>query len=761
MKYLFIAEKTSLMQDVMNCYNKHQDQIIKQVGYIDFIALSGHVCTINEPNDYSEWADKKWDEVDYPMIPVNWIIKPIDKPKPKKIISDIKSKVRNYDGIIVGTDSDVEGYGIYHLLENYLGITDMKALRFIEHSLTDEEILQSLLTMTDYHNDITHKRFTQSFILRSHADWLYGMNATRMLSNKMNHLIATGRVKAPTIKLVYDNSMAIENFKPTDYWNLVINYGDFIASLTEDGKTAKAYYSMDDIPDDIDIQGVVKEKQNKKTQTSAPKLYDLAAIQSEAGQHYGFSPDETLSIIQSLYEKHKLLSYPRTQCRYVSKEKAKEFALMVKHMRVFDELKDIASQVTAEDFQKVMTDKNVVNDTEVQKESHDALLPTSKEPNLDELSDNEKKICLMVYKRLLAQFLPKLEEYKTTVIINHGKHDFVAKGKTVINQGWRVLYGKSKDNIIPDLHEGDVLEAEDVKVVKKVTTPPKRLTEATLLNAMVNIASLIEDKELKKNLAESKGIGTSATRANIIKDIIERNYVEKKKNELYITEMGKKYIDCVKTLDIVSPVFAALLETKIHKIQRGEIDYNEVYQEMIKDLKNMCRQIDNMERVEEKVHSICPKCKSNIKVDRYYYICPKCGLKVSRNIAGLTITQDILNTLLAGKSTGFYQFKKKDKSTFKAKLIMKDNEVVFNYDSGISCPRCLNPNIKLNNGGAFCDCGLKVFRNVSQHKLTDDEIKRLLKDKELKNLSFKSKAGDSYKADLILADDTTKIVFNK
>ena len=163
MKYLFIAEKPSLMRDVQSCYRNHTVEIKQVVGSIDFVALAGHACRNAEPNDYELWNDK-WENVSYPMLPDTWKIKPIkDK---VSILTKIKQMAPNYDGIIVGTDSDTEGYGIYYLVEQYLGLQNMKALRFMEHSLTDKEILHSLLTMTDYHTDPVHVRYTQSFLLR-------------------------------------------------------------------------------------------------------------------------------------------------------------------------------------------------------------------------------------------------------------------------------------------------------------------------------------------------------------------------------------------------------------------------------------------------------------------------------------------------------------------------------------------------------------------------------------------------------------------
>ena len=756
MRYLFIGEKPSLTRDVEACYRNHMSEINSKLGEVDFVALSGHVCTNYEPTDYADWADAKWADVDYPMIPQRWGIKVIDDVRKKKTVKSIKESVRNYDGVICGTDSDVEGYGIFFLLEQYLKITDMKVLRFIEHSLTDSEILDSLLTMTDYHTDPKHIRFTQSFLLRSRADWLYGMNATRMMSVKMQDTLAIGRVKAPTIKLVYDNSMAIDNFVPKNYFIAEADYGNFKSEYAEDTKKPTPFDNEKDIPD-FPLQGVVKTKLTKKVLTHAPKLYDLSAIQAEAGSTFGFSPTETLAIIQSLYETHKVISYPRTQCRFVSTEKSKEFRMMLRNMTVFDDLKPLAQAVSDEDINRVMKDKQVVNDKEVNKESHDALLPTDTKPDLSKLNENETKICHMIYKRLLAQFLPQLEENKTHLVIMHGDYPFIANGKVVLNQGWKKLYSASKDNILPDVSEGEILTAQGINHAEKTTVPPKRLTQATLLNAMENIAKQIEDPELRKSLADSKGIGTPATRDSIISDIIKRGYVEEKKKGLYITQSGKRYIESIDKLNIASPVFAAIIDTEIKKIQRGEAAYEDVYNQIVNNLNDMCNQIDEIPSKRIIVEEKCPNCDTNFTEERYNYICYNCGFKVSKKVCGVDVTREMLSNMLEGNSTKVCTFTKKDGTTFRGKLKLTSEGVAFDFESGITCPLCGKENITMNKGGVFCDneeCDFKVFRKMAQHFFTDYELKKLINDGCVKGIrDFKSKKGDTFAATVVLDEN--------
>lgn len=758
MKYLFIAEKPSLMRDVQACYFRHKAEVQAKVGDIDFIALSGHVCTNFEPDDYDQWANVKWQNVDYPMIPTAWGIKPIPDKRKNETIRQIKTAVPSYDGIIVGTDSDVEGYGIYYLLEHYLGLEKKPALRFMEHSLADLEILQSLLSMTDYHKDPRHVRFTESFLLRSRSDWLYGMNATRMMTVKTTKLTTIGRVKAPTIKLVYDNSKSIDEFVPEDYYQAEAQYDGFTAMLVDDSMKEVRFKDKSDIPD-FPLEGKIIEAKKERKKTHAPKLFDLSAIQSEAGSKYGLKPSETLDIIQSLYEKHKVISYPRTQCRFVSTEKAKEFQDMVRNMDVFPELAPFISEIRPSAYTDILSDKSVVNDKEIEKESHDALLPTSVRPDPSKLTDQERKICLMIYTRLLAQLLPAYEEDKTQLKIQHGDGIFKADGNMPAVQGWRQLYKARAGKTIPELNKGDTVTAREISPKKGTTRPPKRLTQSSLIDAMENISKTIDDAKLRKSLEESKGIGTPATRASIITDIIGRGYVEDRKDGLYITEAGKAYIGSVQSLDIVSPVFAASIDTDIKKIQRGEEEYGAVYARIIDGLDKMCRQINGIKVSLPETGAVCPICGSPLYDTKYQYICQNDGLAVSKFICGHYVTPEELKRMAEGESVGPFDFKKKDGKTFSAKLKIDKTAKKIAFDFApdyIMCPKCGKKMLKLNKWGAFCDsCDFKFFRTEYGREFTDGEIRHLMKEKRLENLQgFVSKrTGKTYSATLYLDDD--------
>lgn len=762
-RWFFIAEKPSLMREVQKCYRNHQKDIINKVGSIDFIALAGHVCGSFFPDDYKnhpEWSGK-WDEIDYPIIPQQWGIKALDDKRKKETLKKIKSSVSEYDGIIVGTDSDTEGYGIYYLLEHYLKIEKKKALRFIEHSLTDKEIYEQLLCMRDYHTDPVHKHFTESFLIRMRTDWLFGMNVTRLMTNKCGVLMNTGRVKAATTKLIYDNSMAIDQFVSRTYYYLTADYGNFKASQIDKHGKYVEYATSDEVKkQSVPLNGKVLKKNVKDEYTNAPQLYDLSAIQVEAGRLYKMSPKEVLATIQSLYETHKVISYPRTQCRYVSSEKAKEFPDMLKKLLVFPELKPYVEKISVNDIKRVQADKRIVNDKEVEKESHDALLPTDKTPDLSKLSEIERQICLLIYTRLLAQFLPKLRQQKTKLFLQHGDKLFYTTGKMVIDEGWRKLYGSLKNIELPLLTEGQPVTAKEIVPDAKKTTPPKRYTDASIVDAMTNIANQIKDDALRKSLSESKGIGTSATRAQIIDEIIKAGYVDVKKKQLYITEKGKHLIESFPGIDLFKPEFSAVMDYDMKLIQRGEKDYDTVYADTLNKLRKTCEQIEQTKVSGPVSKYKCPRCHSYMKEVSWGYVCDACDIKVPFSIGEHKFTESEMNILFEGEKTKPITLKKKDGNTFAASLILTAEQgVQFDFSSGVLCPYCKN-DMRHNKGGYFCDCGFKVFQTICGKSLTDGQMKRLIAKGSLPEMDgFESKAGKKFSAGLEIKEKKVNFVF--
>lgn len=696
-KYLLIAEKPSLMRDIRNTYKTHIADIQAKVGEVDFIALAGHVCRLLQPKEYEKW-DCKWADIELPMIPAAFKIGPIASSK--NIIADIKKKMKEtkYDGIIVATDADVEGNGIYYLLSEYLGLRKMHTLRYFINDQTDAELFKSFLNMTDYWKNPRDVNMTKSFLIRSHMDWLIGMNFTTGASVASGLTMKVGRVKSPTLKLVYDNCKAIDEFIPHTDYGIDAEYKEgFTGSLLdEEGKIrrfeekekAEEYYSR------LSKTGTVTSVTKKLEKSNAPQLYNLSDLQTEAGGKYGYSPAKTLELVQSLYEVHKIVSYPRTDGRCVSTEKAKEFSKLLKTASYFPELQPFTDKVTAADIKRAQGNKKVVNDAEVAKSSHDALLPTTQKPNIEKLNVDERNVCILIYKRFITQFMEALEENKTTIFIKIDDDTFKSTGKTVEKSGWTAIYDKkSEDKELPDLKKGDTVTVSKFIPSEKTTQPPKRYTQATLVAAMVNINKYIEDKGLQKMMKEVEGLGTQASRASIISDLIKDGYMEekggKKAKGLYMTEKGTQYIENLLSYDIIKPEMTAIWETKMKEIRTGEADFEKVNEEMLDYVKKTVSAMEKtpMKRVSSVTATglTCPVCGGVVRSGKYGWYCvnklsEKCTFTIPSELCKKKITETIAKELCKKKKTKkITGFKSKAGKSFSASLIVKDGKTAFDF----------------------------------------------------------------------------------
>jgi len=786
-KYLFIAEKPSLMREVEKTYKKNKKEIDSIVGEIDFVALAGHVCRLLKPDEYSEW-DTKWTDIDLPMIPKVFKIGAMDDKK--KMIKDIKDKLKStkYDGIIVGTDSDVEGNGIYYLLENHLSLTKMEALRFYETDLTEKGLLDSLLIMTDYHTNPRDVHMTEAFKIRSHMDWLIGMNFTVGFSVKSGFTMRVGRVKAPTLKLVYDNSKEIEEFVPhTDFELHAIYKEGFKGTyIDKDGSVRfETEEKANKFSLDLGNKGIVKTVTKKTVKTPAPQLYKLSDIQVEAGKQFGYDPTRTLGLVQSLYETHKIVSYPRTDGRYISSEKAKELKTLLKAVEAIPELETVAKAVSAADIERVKKDKRIVNDVEVKKASHDALLPTGKIPDLTKLTKDELNILMLIYKRLLAVFMEPLKEEKTTLIIDIDGNEFKTNGKVLLEKGWTSIYDKkTTDTELPKLKEGDSVFVDHYEPAEKTTTPPTRLTQATLIDAMENIAKYIEDKEMKTIMKDVKGIGMPSSRAKIISDLIKSGYMEEKGKAkgLYITDTGKKYIGNIKDFSICKPELTAEWETRMQHIKEGSETYKEVETDMLQYVKDITLEIEKA-HIEKSGWSgsratglNCPVCNEPLLKGKFGWYCSgkkdgNCSFSIPATVAEKKLTDKNVNDLLEkGITQEISGFKSKSGKTFSAKLKIKDNKVEFAFDEATpketkktySCP-CCEAEVVADKWSWKCskNCGFSFNYKIAGKDMKETDLKDLIEKKKTKKITgFKSKTGKLFSAKIKLNEDgTTKFEF--
>ncbi len=707
MRLLFVAEKNSEMQAVRQTYEMHKKDVEEKLGVIDFVALSGHVTRYKDPKEYPEWS-LPWTQLTLPMLPKEFVLTEPTGDYSKKILRNFESVIErtHYDALICGTDPDVEGNGIFYNLARYKHLTNIKTYRFFAASLTDGEILKSLLNMTDFYRNPREIRMTETYLARSHFDWEVGMNASVGVSLKKaknkGEVMRVGRVKAPTIKLVYDNSKAIDSFVPhSDYLAKITYLNGFTGVLLSDDGKERTFEKKEDaeayLNEITDSFATVKSIERKRTKKYAPVLYRLSTIQTEAGNIYNYTPEETLSIIQGLYEK-RLVSYPRTDCSYVTREMAEKFGSLLKSAFRIPELKEYIRTLDQEKVDAVKDNERVVNDDEVAKSSHDALLPTENAPDYEKLSIDEKNIYGLICKRLLAQFLPPITENKTVLFTEFGGEIFKSNGSTVIEKGWSVLYERqNRSEEIPDeLDKDSQLVVFERNAYEKKSEPPKRLTTATLVQAMENISKYIDDKELKNVMKLARGIGTPATRAEIIKEIVKTGYVEckGKNNALYISDFGERYIESLNGFSIIDPTAAATWEAMFQDVKEGHITYKEakkktenyVYKFM-SEIADMAQEVKENAVENMLINAKCPYCKGQVVRTGFGYQCEGNRQKLCKFVIfdkqNLITEDDITELIETGKTRKIQNIvysKKNDRFyTARLKLCTKENSNVVEF----------------------------------------------------------------------------------
>lgn len=772
MKYIFLAEKPSAMKAIKEAYNNSD----KPLGQIDFFALAGHICQLCEPKDYEEW-NVKWDERKLPMVPSPFKVKMLTENK----VIELKKVLEkgNYDAIIVGTDSDVEGNGIYDLIETYLGLESYKTYRFFETDLTPKGIMDSMSKLTDYHSNPRDIGMTQAYRIRSRFDWLVGFNMTVAYTRKSGFLMKVGRVKAPTLKLVYDNCNAIDNFKSNKTYQPYIVIDDNVtAYMIDDDSKAVAFSEKSDaekICSQLSKTAVVDsfEKSIKKTRPN--QLFKLTDIQYEAGVKFGYTPERTLELIQSLYEKHKLISYPRTDGRYVSTEKAKDFPRLLAAVKAMPEFANF--NITDEDVKRAQSDKRYVNDAEVQKSSHDALIPTGEFDAITQLNVDERNICEMIFRRFLAIFLLDLEEEKSKSVLSDNGFKFVCNGSRVISPGYSVLYETPKDNLLPEMKRGDKMSEKESGVHEVITKPPARLSQASLIKAMENIQKYMGEADLKQAMKKAGGIGQPSSRAAIISELISTGYMEDVKSGkgkgLHMTPMGITYIKNLGTSSIVKPELSAEWELHMDDLRNGKAEYDKLYTNILDYLQKALDETEHMQiskMVKDKVQvGVCPKCGKSVYEYNKAYVCggyPDCDFAVFKNIAGKQLNNSAIKELLEDKQTGMMGgFKSKTGKPFAAILAFDEDyklRFIFEKKTDMSCPKCGAAIIQTSMSYKCEKCDFVLWKQISGKILTEKNVKDLLSGNHTDEIKgFKSKDGKMFNAKLVIKDNKLEWVFNK
>lgn len=618
MKSLVIAEKPSVARDiarVLHCSQKGNG-CLEGKEYVVTWAL-GHLVTLADPEEY-EKKYMKWEMSTLPMMPEH--MKLVVIRQTAKQYNAVKTQLFRKDvgDIIIATDAGREGELVARWILDKSGCRKPIRRLWIS-SVTDKAIRDGFHNLRDgrEYNDLY-----RAAAARAEADWLVGMNGTRALTCKYNAQLSCGRVQTPTLAIIAMREEEIRHFQPKEYYGLTVNAGEILWTWKDQKSGSfrtfhkeKAEEIREKIKDGaLTITSVTKKP--KKTQ--APGLYDLTTLQREANQKYGFSAKETLNIMQRLYENHKVLTYPRTDSRYIGKDVVPTIKERLKACGTGPYRKLAGALLN----KPIQVNGSFVDDKKVS--DHHAIIPTEQFVQLDHMTNEERKIYDMVVRRFLSVLYPAFEYEQTAMEAEASGYVFAASGKTVKNAGWKEVYEgdyreeedeneqEMKDQSLPVYKEGEKLKILDICMKEGKTKPPARFTEASLLAAMENPVKYLStgDRQAAKTLGETGGLGTVATRADIIEKLFNSFMMEKKGNEIHLTSKAKQLLELVPE-DLKKPELTADWEKKLSDISKGKLRQDTFLKE-IRDY--TCEIVDEIKtasgtfRHDNITNKVCPQC---------------------------------------------------------------------------------------------------------------------------------------------------------
>lgn len=614
-KTLVLTEKPSVAKDiarVLGCKRSGNGCIVGDK-YIVTWAL-GHLVTLADPEAY-DGKYKSWRMEDLPMLPGRMKLVVIGQTsKQFKAVSSLLSSAEIGD-IVIATDAGREGELVARWIIQKAGCRKPMRRLWIS-SQTDKAIKEgfaSLKPSSQYDN------LYRSAQCRAEADWLVGLNVTRALTCKHNAQLSAGRVQTPTLAMIVRREEDILRFRPKDYFTVKADFGEYTA-LYKDGKGQARFADVaaaKEVADSVrGKRGVLTEVKKVYRFKAPPAAYDLTELQRDANKKYGYSAKQTLSLMQSLYETHKLLTYPRTDSRYITKDVAATLPERLRAIAI-GPYKDAANAVLRS---KPISTKYIVNDAKVT--DHHAIIPTEQYVDLNKLTRDERHIYDLVVRRFIAVLSAPFEYDEVQVKITVGKYNFYTKGQSVKAAGWKALYDSSLADDdedaepdlaaqrLPALSQGAAATVREVRVCAGKTSPPARYTEATLLTAMENPASQVEDGRLRDALKTAGGLGTPATRADIIEKLFNSFYIERRGREIFPTSKGRQLIGIVPP-DLKSAELTAKWEQQLSLIAEGKANDRKFIEEMRGYASSLVRAVksgtaeykhDNMTR------EPCPQC---------------------------------------------------------------------------------------------------------------------------------------------------------
>lgn len=621
MKSLVIAEKPSVARDIARVLGANQKNggILEGKNYVVTWAL-GHLVTLAAPEEYDRKYEK-WEMATLPMLPKE--MKLVVIRQTGRQFSVVKTQLFRKDigEIIIATDAGREGELVARWILEKAGCHKPIKRLWIS-SVTDKAIKEGFANLKDGHD---YDNLYRAAVARAEADWLVGMNGTRALTCKYNAQLSCGRVQTPTLAMIAKREEEIRKFVPKEYYGISLETQDVKWTWRDEKTKSFRTFSRERAEqikgrlENAALEITSVEKKAKKTM--APGLYDLTTLQREANLKYGFSAKETLNIMQRLYENHKVLTYPRTDSRYIGKDIVPTIKERLKACGIGPYRKLAGALMN----KPVQVNGSFVDDKRVS--DHHAIIPTEQFVQLDHMTNEERKIYDMVVRRFLAVLYPASQYEQVTMEAKAAGETFAASGKVIKSMGWKEVYEggadddledeaddekKLKDQRLPEMKTGTRLKILKTSLNTGKTKPPARFTEATLLAAMENPVKFMEtrDKEAVKTLGETGGLGTVATRADIIEKLFHSFMMEKKGNEIHITSKAKQLLELVPE-DLKKPELTADWEMKLSQIAKGRIRQGDFLHQIRDYTCEIVDEIKNGEgtfRHDNLTNKVCPQC---------------------------------------------------------------------------------------------------------------------------------------------------------
>jgi DNA topoisomerase-3 len=812
-KSLIIAEKPSVATDISRALGgfEKKDDFFENDSYVVASAI-GHLLELTVPPE-AEVKRGKWTFAHLPVIPNQFALKPISKTESRLKLLKRLIKRKDVDTLINGCDAGREGELIFRHI-----ITDSKTKKPVQRlwlqSMTPQAIRDGF---TKLRTDETMQPLANAAVCRSESDWLVGINGTRAMTafNSKSggfYLTTVGRVQTPTLTILVDREQKIKKFVERDYWEL---HATFQASEgTYDGRWFDETFSKKDKESDPDHRSermwsrdqaetrkakcegkpATVSEESKPSRQLSPLLYDLTSLQREANSRFGLPAGRTLQLAQALYERHKMLTYPRTDSRALPED---YIGTVKETLKAFEgsAFAASASKIAAGGW--VRPNKRIFNNSKIS--DHFAIIPTSLGPK-KKLNDDELKIYDMVVRRFLAVFFPPAEYLLTTRITRIEEEAFKTEGKVMLKPGWLEVYGKGlpkdESNLLTPVQEGEVVETLDVEIRENQTKPPPRFSEATLLSSMEGAGKLVDDEELRAAMS-AKGLGTPATRASIIENLIREKYVIRNQRELQPTAKAFSLITLLRGLQIselCSPELTGNWEHKLKLMEMGKLNrdaFMSEIQEMTRRIVDRAKSFDSDTVPGDYgvLQTPCPKCAGKVKETYKTYQCSSCDFSVWKILSGRQFEPEEMETILNKGSVGPLQgFRSKQGWPFAA-IIKLGDEKKLEFDFGDNdkgkdadeedvdfsgkdslghCPKC-KANVFEHGMHYVCEkskgtsksCDFKTGKIILQREIESVQVKKLLADgkSDLINKFVSNRTGRAFNAFLAIKDGAVSFEF--